>query len=149
MHSLTYVGYLLLFLRFGSGYLSPSTGIILNDEMDDFSFPNITNLYGVEPSRANFAKPGKRPLSSMCPTIVLDGNGDASLVIGAAGGTRITTAVAQVCKTRDQICFGYIGLNSFTGLIKRNYWNFRLDHLYKMIRSPCGTSGWRRTSSLQ
>ena len=64
--------------------------------MDDFSFPNITNLYGVEPSKANFAKPGKRPLSSMSPTIILDGNGDASLVIGAAGGTRITTAIAQV-----------------------------------------------------
>ena len=67
--------------------------------MDDFSFPNTGNLNGLEPSRANFVKPGKRPLSSMCPTIILDENREASMVLGAAGGMRITTAVAQVLTT--------------------------------------------------
>jgi gamma-glutamyltranspeptidase/glutathione hydrolase len=82
-------------LFFGSKVMVPETGVIMNDEMNDFSIPHVKNVFGYEPSPANFIRPGKRPLSSMSPTIVEHANGTLYFVIGAAGGSRIPTAVIQ------------------------------------------------------
>lgn len=64
--------------------------------MDDFATPGKPNLFGIHPSPANFIQPRKRPLSSMAPSIVLNENNDVILLIGAAGGSRITTSIAYV-----------------------------------------------------
>ncbi|XP_031638996.1 glutathione hydrolase 1 proenzyme-like [Contarinia nasturtii] len=81
---------------FGSKIRSKSTGIILNDEMDDFATPGKKNGFGLEPSMANFITPNKRPLSSMCPVIVIDKNSNAIFIAGSAGGSKIITTVAYI-----------------------------------------------------
>ena len=70
---------------FGSKVIVPGTGVVLNDEMDDFSiFPGMPNAFGLVGAENNSVAPGKRPLSSMSPTIVLDSHGQA----GADGRRR-------------------------------------------------------------
>ena len=82
-------------LIFGSQLLVPETGIIMNNEMNDFSIPNTRNAFGYPPSPANYISPQKRPLSSLTPTIVAYANNTLYYVIGAAGGSRIITATIQ------------------------------------------------------
>ncbi len=82
---------------YGSGVWIPGGGFLMNDEMDDFSTqPGTPNLYGLVQGEANAIAPGKRMLSSMSPTIVLDPKGRVLMVLGAAGGPRIITVTAQV-----------------------------------------------------
>ncbi|KAF4436469.1 hypothetical protein F53441_13259 [Fusarium austroafricanum] len=83
-------------LNFGSQVIIPETGVIMNNEMNDFSIPGESNAFGYIPSKANFIKPGKRPLSSISTTIVEGPDGKVSLVTGSAGGSRIITATIQV-----------------------------------------------------
>lgn len=82
-------------LNFGSGIVAEGTGILLNNEMDDFSAkPGVANVYGLIGGEANAIQGGKRPLSSMMPTMVLRDN-KPWLVTGSPGGARIITTVLQ------------------------------------------------------
>ena len=80
---------------YGSGVVVSGAGFLLNNEMDDFSAkPGVPNTYGVVGDRANEIQPGKRPLSSMSPTIIVN-DGQVVLVIGTPGGSTIFTSVFQ------------------------------------------------------
>ncbi|KAL7499582.1 hypothetical protein ACHAWT_007195 [Skeletonema menzelii] len=88
-------------LGFGSKVAS-STGLILNNQMDDFATPGRSNFFGLRPSESNYIVPGKRPLSSMSPTMVFRDTGDTNglgqlvLSLGGSGGPKIITGIAQV-----------------------------------------------------
>ncbi|KAI0030947.1 gamma-glutamyltranspeptidase [Vararia minispora EC-137] len=81
---------------FGSLVLDSITGVILNDEMDDFSVPGMPNGFGLWPSPYNYPEPGKRSLSSTVPLIIENAAGELELVLGGSGGSRIFPAVFQV-----------------------------------------------------
>lgn len=71
------------------------TGLIFNNGMDDFSYPQrAVNYFGLQETPTNYPEPGKRALSSMSPIIVVDKTGNVKLVIGAAGGSKIISALA-------------------------------------------------------
>lgn len=82
-------------LYFGSHVMVPETGVIMNNEMNDFSIPGSSNAFGYLPSPNNYIKPGKRPLSSITPTIVEHADGTLYYAVGAAGGSRIITSTLQ------------------------------------------------------
>lgn len=84
---------------FGSRVMTIKGGVPINNEMGDFSIPGSTNVFGYEPSVANYIVPGKRPLSSISPTIAeypASEGGGLFFISGSAGGSRIITATAQV-----------------------------------------------------
>jgi len=89
---------------FGAKVMAPG-GFFLNNEMDDFAaLPGQANQYGLVQSAANAVRAGRRPLSSMCPVIVLDAAGEVDAVLGSPGGPTILTTVLQVLLNR--YCFG-------------------------------------------
>jgi gamma-glutamyltranspeptidase/glutathione hydrolase len=81
---------------YGSGVYLPNVGFFMNDEMDDFAArPGQPNLYGLVQGEQNAIAPGKRMLSSMLPTLVLDRTGRVMMAVGARGGPRIVSSVTQ------------------------------------------------------
>jgi gamma-glutamyltranspeptidase/glutathione hydrolase len=92
-------------LTYGAKITLPATGVILNNEMDDFSAqPGVPNAFHLIGSEANAIAPGKRPLSSMAPTILVKADKPV-LILGGAGGPAIITAVLQVLV--DVVNFGW------------------------------------------
>lgn len=81
---------------YGSGMVADGTGVLMNNEMDDFAAkPGVMNAYGLLGGEANAVEPGKRPLSSMSPTMVMK-DGKVFMVTGSPGGSRIITTVLQL-----------------------------------------------------
>ena len=89
--------FLFFFLNsFGAKIRSYKTGIVYNNHMGTFSLPNTTKVYQPKPSKANYIEPGKRSVSTACPTIVVDRNGSVKMVVGGSGSLRITSGVPTV-----------------------------------------------------
>lgn len=81
---------------FGSGLVPSELGIVLNNEMDDFAAaPGVPNAYGLLGNEANAIAPGKRPLSSMTPTLILNEKNEVVMAVGASGGSTIISSVLQ------------------------------------------------------
>lgn len=106
--------------NFGSGIVAGKTGILLNNEMDDFSAkPGVANAYGLVGGEANSVAAGKRPLSSMTPTLVLK-DGEPVLITGSPGGARIITTVLQT--VMNTIDYGMNPAESASALRIHHQW---------------------------
>jgi len=116
---------------YGSGVVVRGAGFLLNNEMDDFtSKPGVPNLYGLVQGRANTIEPGKRMLSAMTPTIVINPEGRTELVTGSPGGSTIITTIFQVIT--NHIDFGLPVQNSVDAP------RFHHQHLPDVIRFENG-----------
>ncbi|MBV9938222.1 MAG: gamma-glutamyltransferase [Acidobacteriaceae bacterium] len=122
---------------YGNGITVPGLGFLLNDEMDDFAAkPGAPNMFGMVGADANAIEPGKRPLSSMTPTIITKGS-KLEMVVGAPGGSRITTGVAEVI-------FNVLdfGLNAQDAVdLPRFHLQWKPDVLYLQTGFPLQTEG--------
>ncbi|KRH93429.1 Gamma-glutamyltransferase [Pseudoloma neurophilia] len=78
-------------LEFGAKFMDPQTGIIFNNEIDDFYIPSVRNAFDLPVSKANIIVPGKRPFSSASPLLII--RKDETIALGASGGTRIPTSI--------------------------------------------------------
>jgi gamma-glutamyltranspeptidase/glutathione hydrolase/leukotriene-C4 hydrolase len=87
---------LLFYYSFGAKIRSYKTGIVYNNHMSTFSLPKTTKSYQPKPSKANYIEPGKRSVSTACPTIVVDKDGSVKMVVGGSGALRITSGVPMV-----------------------------------------------------
>ena len=114
---------------FGAGVIAPGTGFFLNDEMDDFTAkPGTPNLYGLVQGEANAIAPGKRPLSSMAPTLV-EKDGRVFLVLGSPGGSRIITTVLETDRQHRRLRHG-----------ARKQRSMRRAFIIRDCRTRCSTS---------
>lgn len=83
-------------ISFGCGVSGNRTGIVFNSGLDDFSFPQQQNYFGLPASTVNYAESKKQAVSSMSPIILIDRRGQVKIVIGATGGPKIITAISMV-----------------------------------------------------
>ena len=113
---------------FGSAVTVTDGGFLLNNEMDDFtSAPGKPNMYGLVQGEANAIAPGKRMLSAMTPSIVLDPSGRLNLVVGTPGGPRIITMVYHVISNECGHQGGPLGegkLEGFSVVCPWHQWKF-------------------------
>ena len=133
-------------LSFGSGRMAGGTGVLLNNEMDDFvAAPGSPNAFGLVGGEANAIAPGKRPLSSMTPTIVLK-DGRVFMVAGAPGGSKIITTTLQ--NILNVVDHGMDALQAVTAARVHHQWFPRVLYLEAYGLSPDTMAELRRRGTL-